>query len=169
MPTSRADLLDLPPMLPSSANADPNRTAYTITVDADVDAITTGISAQDRSLTCNLLADPKSKSTHFRRPGHVVPLRAVDGGVRARQGLTEAAVDLCILAGLEPVGVIAEIVEEGEEVAGPGMHDLQRGPSQAEMTGIGMMRRDGCLKFGRKYGIKVITIEDMVKHMESRA
>ena len=158
MPASRADALDLPPMIPFSENADPNRTAYTITVDADVEGITTGISAHDRSLTCNLLADPKTRKQQLRRPGHVVPLRAVDGGVRARQGHTEAAVELCKLAKLEPVGVIAEIVEEGETIAGA-----------AEMTGTAMMRRDGCMKFGATYGIKVITIEDLVAYVGKHA
>jgi 3,4-dihydroxy 2-butanone 4-phosphate synthase len=136
-------------------NADPNRTAYTITIDA-AEGVTTGISAQDRSLTCRKLADPAAVKETFRRPGHVVPLQAREGGVRARAGHTEAAVDFCRLAGKEQVGVIAELVEDGEEVTG-----------QAEMNGgYGMMRRDGCLAFARKYGLKVVTIEDLIQYLE---
>jgi len=151
---SLAARLELPQMV--NHNLDPNRTAYTITIDASED-VTTGISAQDRSLTCRKLADPKAQKETFRRPGHVVPLQAREGGVRARAGHTEAAVDFCKLAGKEPVGVIAEIVEDGEEVQG-----------QAEMaSGYGMMRRDGCLAFARKYGLKVVTIEDLVRHLDA--
>ncbi|KAK1082098.1 3,4-dihydroxy 2-butanone 4-phosphate synthase [Friedmanniomyces endolithicus] len=139
-----------------SENLDPNRTAYTITIDAAED-VTTGISAQDRSTTCLKLADPKATKQSFRRPGHVVPLQAREGGVRARAGHTEAAVDLCRLAGKELVGVIAELVEDGEGVEG-----------RAEMKGgFGMMRRDGCLAFARRYGLKVITIEDLIRYLES--
>ncbi|KAF2156455.1 3,4-dihydroxy-2-butanone 4-phosphate synthase [Myriangium duriaei CBS 260.36] len=157
MPSSRADALGLPSMVAAAANTDPNRTAYTITVDA-AEGVTTGISAVDRSTTCKLLAEPGSKEGDFRRPGHIVPLRARDGGVRARQGHTEAAVEFARLAGLEEeaqVGVIGELVEEGQEVDGA-----------AERTGTGMMRRDGCLAFGKKYGIPVVTIEGLVEWLE---
>jgi len=137
-------------------NADPNRTAYTITIDA-AEGVTTGISAQDRSLTCRKLAEPSVQRDTFRRPGHVVPLQAREGGVRARAGHTEAAIDLCRLAGKELVGVIAELVENGEPVDG-----------RAEMAGeFGMMRRDGCIAFAKRYGLKVVTIEDLVRHLES--
>ena len=145
--------LELPQMV--TANADPNRTAYTITIDA-AEGTTTGISAQDRSLTCMRLADPKVSKESFRRPGHVVPLQAREGGVRTRAGHTEAAVDFCLLAGKEPVGVIAELVEDGEAVDGV-----------AEMSGgFGMMRKDGCLKFAKKYGLVVVTIEDLIRYLE---
>ncbi|EME45175.1 hypothetical protein DOTSEDRAFT_128981 [Dothistroma septosporum NZE10] len=145
--------LELPQMV--THNSDPNRTAYTITIDAN-DGVTTGISAHDRSLTCRKLAEPDVHKDTFRRPGHIVPLQAREGGVRSRQGHTEAAVDFCKLAGKEPVAVIAEIVEDGEEV-----------PGKAELAGnFGMMRRDGCLAFARRYGLKVVTIEDLVQHME---
>ncbi|KAK1058809.1 3,4-dihydroxy 2-butanone 4-phosphate synthase [Friedmanniomyces endolithicus] len=151
---SLAARLALPQMV--SENLDPNRTAYTITIDAAED-VTTGISAQDRSTTCLKLADPKATKESFRRPGHVVPLQAREGGVRARAGHTEAAVDLCRLAGKELVGVIAELVEDGEGVEG-----------RAEMKGgFGMMRRDGCLAFARRYGLRVITIEDLIRYLES--
>ena len=140
-----------------AANADPNRTAYTVTVDALHRDLTTGISAHDRSLTCRMLADPKSAAGSFRRPGHVVPLRAREGGIRARHGHTEAAVELCRLAGLEQAGVIGEMVNDGEGVEG-----------KAEMAGAGMMRRDECLAFGQKWGLRVCTIEDLVAHVEEQ-
>ncbi|KAI5356787.1 Putative 3,4-dihydroxy-2-butanone 4-phosphate synthase, RibB [Septoria linicola] len=145
--------LELPQMV--THNSDPNRTAYTITIDA-AEGVTTGISAQDRSLTCQKLADPAVQKDWFRRPGHIVPLQAREGGVRVRAGHTEAAVDFCKLAGKEPVAVIAEMVEDGEDVLG-----------KAEMSGgFGMMRRDGCLAFARRHGLKVVTIEDLIKHLE---
>ncbi len=109
MPASRADALDLPLMVPTSQ--DPRRTAYTVTVDA-ADGITTGISAADRARTLRVLADPGTGPHHVIRPGHVLPLRAVPGGVLHRAGHTEAAVDLCRLAGLEPVAGIAELVHD---------------------------------------------------------
>ncbi|KAF7845821.1 hypothetical protein BT93_L0448 [Corymbia citriodora subsp. variegata] len=145
--------LELPQMV--AQNSDPNRTAYTITIDA-AEGVTTGISAHDRSLTCQRLADPNVQKEAFRRPGHIVPLQAREGGVRTRQGHTEAGVDLCKLAGKEPVAVIAEMVEEADPV-----------PGKAELSGnIGMMRRDGCLAFARKYGLKAVTIEDLVRHLD---
>jgi len=109
MPAARADALDLPLMVPHSQ--DPRRTAYTVTVDA-AHGVTTGISAADRAFTLRVLADPASGPESLIRPGHVLPLRAVPGGVLHRSGHTEAAVDLCRLAGLEPVGAIAELVND---------------------------------------------------------
>ena len=109
MPAARADALELPLMVPSSQ--DPRRTAYTVTVDA-AHGVTTGISAADRARTLRVLADPASGAEDLIRPGHVLPLRAVPGGVLHRAGHTEAAVDLCRLAGFEPVGAIAELVND---------------------------------------------------------
>ncbi len=109
MPAARADALDLPLMVPHSQ--DPRRTAYTVTVDAAT-GVTTGISAADRARTLRVLADPASGRNDLIRPGHVLPLRAVPGGVLHRAGHTEAAVDLCRLAGLEPVSAIAELVHD---------------------------------------------------------
>ena len=109
MPADRADALDLPLMVPHSQ--DPRRTAYTVTVDA-AEGVTTGISAADRTRTIKVLADPRSTAADLIRPGHVLPLRAVPGGVLHRAGHTEAAVDLCRLAGLEPVAAIAELVHD---------------------------------------------------------
>lgn len=109
MPAARADALDLPLMVPMSQ--DPRRTAYTVTVDA-ADGVSTGISAADRARTLRVLADPAAGPHSVIRPGHVLPLRAVPGGVLHRAGHTEAAVDLCRLAGLEPVAGIAELVHD---------------------------------------------------------
>ncbi len=114
MPAARADALDLPLMVPSSQ--DPRRTAYTVTVDAAA-GVSTGISAVDRARTLRVLADPASGRGDLIRPGHVLPLRAVPGGVLHRGGHTEATVDLCRLAGLEPVGAIAELVNDDGSMA----------------------------------------------------
>jgi 3,4-dihydroxy 2-butanone 4-phosphate synthase / GTP cyclohydrolase II len=103
------DRLDLPPMYPVSQ--DRMRTAYTVTVDAK-EGVTTGISASDRARTIRLLADPVATAGDFVRPGHVVPLRAKEGGVLRRPGHTEASVDLARMAGLQPAGVLCEIVSQ---------------------------------------------------------
>ncbi|KQR21232.1 bifunctional 3,4-dihydroxy-2-butanone-4-phosphate synthase/GTP cyclohydrolase II [Microbacterium sp. Leaf151] len=140
MPGEWADRLDLPPMV--EVNQDARGTAYTVSVDAAT-GVTTGISAADRSRTLNVLADPESVPTNLIRPGHVLPLRAVDGGVRERAGHTEAAVDLMRLAGLEPVGAIAEVVAEDGS----------------------MMRLPGLFELGERDGIPVITIEQLIGYL----
>lgn len=150
------DSLALPQMIPHSANSDPNRTAYTISVDSSHETVTTGISAYDRALTCNELARKSAVPTDFRRPGHIFPLRARPGGVRERMGHTEAAVEFCRLAGLREAGVISEIVEAGEEVDG-----------KAEIVGgDSMLRRDGCVAFARKFGLKICTVEGLRDYVE---
>jgi len=122
MPAERADALALPPMV--DRNEDARGTAYTVSVDAR-DGVTTGISAADRARTLNVLADGSATAADLIRPGHVFPLRARPGGVLERAGHTEAAVDLCRLAGLPPVGVIAEVVEDtGETMRLPGLREL---------------------------------------------
>ncbi|MEO5533775.1 MAG: GTP cyclohydrolase II [Pseudolysinimonas sp.] len=138
-----ADRLALPTMW--ADNQDPRGTAYTVSVDA-ADRLSTGISASDRAHTLRVLADPSSTPGSLIRPGHILPLRAVDGGVRQRDGHTEATVDLLKLAGLTPVGVIGEIVADSGE----------------------MMRLPGLLKLGREHGIPVITIEELIRFMEER-
>ena len=179
MPPSYTTRLALPPML--KHNADPHQTAYTVTVDAAHPSVTTGISAQDRALTCQTLAyaasynpfdakpprytpgtpaavlyagypdaDYPYPKDHVRRPGHVLPLRARAGGVRERAGHTEAAVEFCRLAGRPRVGVISELVDDGEEVHGA-----------ARRVGGGMMRRDACVAFARRWGLRVCTIEGL--------
>src|SRR6185436_10030898 len=107
----RVDQLDLPPM--AETNLDEYRTAYTVSVDASPRfGVTTGISAQDRATTIRTLVDPATVSADLRRGGHVFPLRAREGGVLQRVGHTEAAVDLARLGGLNPSGVICEILNE---------------------------------------------------------
>ena len=135
-----ADRLELPLMVAHSE--DPRGTAYTISVDA-ADRLSTGISASDRAHTLRVLADPTSVPTSLHRPGHILPLRAVDGGVRERDGHTEATVDLLKLAGLVPVGAIGEIVAEDGE----------------------MMRLPGLIALGESVGLPVITIESLIRFM----
>jgi 3,4-dihydroxy 2-butanone 4-phosphate synthase/GTP cyclohydrolase II len=88
--------------------------------------ITTGISATDRALTVQLLANPQAKATDFARPGHIFPLRAREGGVLERDGHTEAAVDLSVLAGRAPVGILCEIVSEENPVEMARLPELRR-------------------------------------------
>ena len=141
MPAEWADRLDLPPMV--EVNEDARGTAYTVSVDA-ADRVSTGISASDRAHTLNVLADPDSTPTSVIRPGHILPLRAVDGGVRERGGHTEAAVELMRLAGLEPVGAIAEVVAEDGS----------------------MMRLPGLIELGERDGVPVITIEQLIAYLD---
>ncbi|KAF3926321.1 hypothetical protein AA313_de0201037 [Arthrobotrys entomopaga] len=144
MTPERTKRLDLPQMVPQ--NQDALLTAYTISVDYAHNT-TTGISAHDRALTARKLADPTSKPADFRRPGHVLPLRSRKGGVRVRRGHTEAATELCRLTGKEEVAVICELVREDDGL---------------------MARRDYCIEFARKWGIKVCTIEDLVEYVEGK-
>ncbi|WP_431802183.1 GTP cyclohydrolase II [Microbacterium sp. bgisy203] len=144
MPAEWADRLDLPPMV--AVNEDSRGTAYTVSVDA-ADRVSTGISAADRAHTLNVLADPASTPSSVIRPGHVLPLRAVDGGVRERAGHTEAGVELMKLAGLQPVAAIGEVVAEDGS----------------------MMRLPGLLEMGEREGIPVITIEQIIAHLEGIA
>ena len=139
MPEALANKLELPLM--TVANQDSLRTQYTISVDA-ASGVTTGISAADRATTLRVLANPKSVPRDLIRPGHVLPLRAHKGGVLARPGHTEATVDLLTLAGLTPVGVIAEMVE---------------------LDGT-MTRLPQLLEIGEREGLPVITIEQLVQH-----
>ncbi len=104
-----ADRLGLPPA--HHTNRDPRGTAYTVSVDARF-GVTTGISAADRARTIRLLADPETKPEDLSRPGHMVPLRAREGGVLVRPGHTEASIDLATLAGLRPAGVLCELVND---------------------------------------------------------
>ncbi|KAK6223626.1 putative 3 [Colletotrichum tabaci] len=147
------DRLRLPPMV--SSNEDPRGTAYAVSVDAADPLVTTGISAHDRALTCRVLADPASSPDHFRRPGHVLPLRARPGGVRERPGHTEAAVDFCRLAGKPEAAAICELVDDGNPVEGAAVHD-----------DAGMMRGEQCIDFARRFGLKVCTIADLVAYLE---
>jgi 3,4-dihydroxy 2-butanone 4-phosphate synthase/GTP cyclohydrolase II len=136
-----ADRLELPLMVLD--NQDPLGTAYTVTVDAS-DRLSTGISAADRAHTLRVLANIESTPSSLNRPGHILPLRAREGGVRERAGHTEAAIDLLKLAGLIPVGAIGEIVGDDGE----------------------MMRLPGLIELGEREGIPVITIAALIAYLQ---
>lgn len=140
MEDSRASELNLPPMV--AQNEDARGTAYAVTVDAATG--TTGISARSRAETIRRLADPSFGPEAFTRPGHIVPLRARAGGVLARDGHTEAAVDLSRIAGCAPVGVLCEIVSEDDPT------DMARGPE---------LRR-----FADEHGLPMISIAQLIQH-----
>ena len=141
----RADELDLPPM--TDRNTDPQGTAFTVSIDAHRRfGVTTGISAQDRAKTIEVVMDPDTKPSDLRRPGHVFPLRAMDGGVLRRVGQTEASVDLARLAGLPPVGVICEILD-------------------ADGT---MARRPELELFAKEHGLTFITVAQLVAYRLTR-
>jgi len=135
----RLSELDIPMMV--GTNTSRLGTAMTITVDAR-HGTTTGVSAHDRAKTARLIADPKARASDFTRPGHVVPLRAMEGGVLKRAGHTEATVDLCRLAGLYPAGVLAEVMNDDGTMA--------RVPELKKVAG--------------KFGMKIITIADLIKY-----
>ena len=143
MQSSKADALHLPLMVPHSQ--DPRRTAYTVSVDA-ASGVTTGISAADRHHTLQVLSRADAKPDDVIRPGHVLPLRAVPGGVLHRAGHTEAAVDLCRLAGLEPVAVIAELVNDDGT----------------------MMRQGDATAFADKEGLILMTIADLIHYRRAK-
>ncbi|MGJ9372169.1 3,4-dihydroxy-2-butanone-4-phosphate synthase [Nesterenkonia sp. CF4.4] len=137
MTPERAEHLGLPPMV--TDNEDPKGTAYTISCDA-ISGVSTGISAADRALTAKVLADPASTAADLSRPGHIFPLIADPRGVLGRDGHTEAAVDLCRLAGLPEVGVIAELT-----------HDDGR-----------MMRLPALREFADEHQYALISIADLI-------
>ena len=110
----RAATLDLPPMTPR--NRESHKTAFTVSVDA-AEGVTTGISAPDRAKAVAHLADPASAADTLVQPGHIFPLQAMTGGTLRRAGHTEAAVDLAVLAGLEPAGLLCEIMNDDGEMA----------------------------------------------------
>ncbi|NBQ92630.1 MAG: 3,4-dihydroxy-2-butanone-4-phosphate synthase [Micrococcales bacterium] len=142
MEDGRANELELPLM--TNQNEDPHGTSYTVTVDA-VNRESTGISAADRALTARTLASELSGSKSLIRPGHILPLRSDPHGVRGRRGHTEATVDLLKLAGLTPVGIIGEMLSDDGS----------------------MMRMPELLKTGEEQNIPVITIEQLVTHLET--
>jgi 3,4-dihydroxy 2-butanone 4-phosphate synthase/GTP cyclohydrolase II len=141
MTNELADRLELPYMVLD--NQDPLGTAYTITVDA-ADRLSTGISAADRAHTLRVLADVNAKPESLTRPGHMIPLRAIEGGVRERPGHTEATIDLLKLAGLIPVGAIGEIVGDDGE----------------------MMRLPQLIEFGEESNVPVVTIAALIDYLQ---
>lgn len=136
----RATELDLPPMV--NHNTDPNKTAFTVSIDRIGEGCTTGISAYDRYMTVKSLVDPNISPEQLARPGHIFPLIAKQGGVLRRVGHTEAAVDLARLAGLEPAGVIVEIMNE-----------------DGTMARLPQLRN-----IAAKHHLKIISIEDLVAY-----
>lgn len=139
MTAARAERLNLAPMVAN--NLDPLRTAFTVSVDYKV-GMTTGISAQERANTAQALANDNCVASDFLRPGHMFPLISREGGVLTRSGHTEAATDLARLAGLEPVGVLAEIVNDDGSVK----------------------RLPELLAFAEAHRLKIITIEDLIQY-----
>jgi 3,4-dihydroxy 2-butanone 4-phosphate synthase/GTP cyclohydrolase II len=144
MEEERLKKLDLQPMLEdknSSHKKDPFSTAWMISVDAAT-GITTGISAYDRAHTIKILSDPKTKPEDLVRPGHIFPLRALKGGVLVRAGHTEAAIDLMRLAGLYPLGVICEIMDDS-----------------GTMAGLAQLRQ-----FSQQHNLKICSIADLIQY-----
>ena len=132
--------LELAPMAPAEGAL--GGTAFTVSIDVKGDDITTGISAHDRAQTIKAAVDPNSQPEDFARPGHVFPLRARVGGVLERRGQTEAAVDLASLAGLQPAGVICEIVNDDGTMA----------------------RVPDLIRFCKKHGLLMITVAELARY-----
>ncbi|MBJ6363472.1 bifunctional 3,4-dihydroxy-2-butanone-4-phosphate synthase/GTP cyclohydrolase II [Paenibacillus sp. GCM10012307] len=138
----RAEQLELPPMV--NHNTDYHGTAFTVSVDHI--STTTGISAHERAMTVKSLIDPKSGPADYRRPGHIFPLIAKEGGVLRRAGHTEAAIDLAKMSGAKPGAVICEIINEDGT----------------------MSRLPDLLKFKEKHQLKLITIRDLIQYRNSK-
>ena len=138
MTRDRIHALQLDPMV--SKNTDPHETAFTVSVDSANSS--TGISAFERAETVKILVDPNSKPTDLQRPGHIFPLKAREGGVLVRAGHTEGSVDLARLAGLQPAGVICEIMNEDGTMA----------------------RVPDLLLFVKKHNLKFITLKDLIAY-----
>ena len=135
----RCDDLRLPLMV--EHNTESHRTAFTISVDL-IEGTTTGISAADRAATLRALANPQESFASFARPGHIFPLRAREGGVLKRAGHTEAAVDLARMAGLEPAGIICEIINDDGS----------------------MSRLPELIEFSRKHNLLLSSIAELIKY-----
>jgi len=138
----RLDELHLEPMV--AQNTSSHETAFTVSIDHR--SVTTGISAHERAISVQKILDPTCKPSDFIRPGHVFPLRAKEGGVLRRAGQTEAAVDLCRLAGLQPVGVICEITNP-----------------DGSMSRLPELKR-----FAKKHALKMITVKDLIAYRMAR-
>ncbi len=139
----RVEQLRLPPM--AEKNGSRHDTAFTVSVEAR-DGTTTGISAADRSLTARALANPALGPEAFVSPGHIFPIKALQGGVLVRAGHTEAAVDLVHLAGLGGAGVICEIMNEDGSMA----------------------RLPDCQRFAKKHGLKILSVEELIQYRRVR-
>ncbi|MEH1911738.1 bifunctional 3,4-dihydroxy-2-butanone-4-phosphate synthase/GTP cyclohydrolase II [Nostoc sp.] len=141
MTGDRLDELDLPLMV--SNITDTNQTAFTVSIDASPElGVTTGISAEDRARTIQVTLNPATKPTDLRRPGHIFPIRAKEGGVLKRAGHTEAGVDLARLAGLYPAGVICEIQNPDGSMA----------------------RLQQLFEYAKRHNLKIISIADLISY-----
>ncbi|MFZ1534015.1 MAG: GTP cyclohydrolase II, partial [Chitinophagaceae bacterium] len=140
LPEDRCDQLGLELMV--NSNTALHETAFTVSVDLLGHGCTTGISAQDRAKTIQALINPYAKPGDFGKPGHIFPLRAKNGGVLRRAGHTEAAVDLARLAGLEPAGVLVEIMNEDGSMA----------------------RLPQLIEVAQKFDFKIISIKDLIEY-----
>ncbi|MDO3409577.1 bifunctional 3,4-dihydroxy-2-butanone-4-phosphate synthase/GTP cyclohydrolase II [Saccharibacillus sp. CPCC 101409] len=138
----RAEALELEPM--TARNTDFHGTAFTVSVDHV--STTTGISAHERAATAGAIVDRDATADHFRRPGHMFPLIAKDGGVLRRAGHTEAAVDLARLSGAEPAGVICEVIKEDGTMA----------------------RLPDLIELAKKWNLKLISIKDLIQYRSER-
>ncbi len=141
IPTTAERLAELGIPMMTKQNTARHGTAMAETVDA-IHGATTGVSAGDRNLTVKVFTDPNAKPSDLGRPGHIIPLRAEKGGVLVRAGHTEAIVDLCALAGFQPVGVGCEIIGDDGE----------------------MMRMDRLPEFAAKHDLKIVTIADLIAY-----
>jgi 3,4-dihydroxy 2-butanone 4-phosphate synthase/GTP cyclohydrolase II len=139
MDEDRLARLELPQMV--QANSESHRTAFTVSVDLRT-GTTTGVSSSDRAATIRALADPAATAQQFARPGHIFPLRPRKGGVLVRAGHTEAAGDLCRLAGLQPIGVLCEVMNDDGTMA----------------------RRPQLEAFAKRHNLKIGTIADLIRH-----
>lgn len=141
--SQRAAELHLEPMVENNTSL--HETPFTVPIDL-LHGTTTGVSATDRAKTIKALTEPGTKGNDFGRPGHIFPLRAVEGGVLRRAGHTEAVVDLCSLAGLYPAGALVEIMNEDGSMA----------------------RLPELMKIAEQFGLKIVTIKDLVEYRRHR-
>ena len=142
VPEKRLEELQLPPMVVN--NEDPKETAFTVSVDYKI-GTSTGISGADRAATFRALADPTTLAADFNRPGHVFPLKPRPGGVRERDGHTEAAIDFCKLAGLQPAGILCEVCNDDGSMA----------------------RVPDLLTFCEEHGLILTSISDLIEYMNA--
>jgi 3,4-dihydroxy 2-butanone 4-phosphate synthase/GTP cyclohydrolase II len=140
------DRLQLPLMVPENENGAPNKTAFTLSIEA-AQGITTGISAKDRAHTIRVASNPQAKPTDVSRPGHIFPLKARLGGVLERPGHTEASVDYMKLAGLVPAAVICEVMNEDGTMA----------------------RLPELVRFAQKHQLKIGTIHDLIEDLNGKS
>lgn len=138
----RCNQLQLPPLMAEENNTSLHKTAFTVSVDLLGHGCTTGISAADRSKTIQALVDKNTKTSDLGRPGHIFPLRAAPRGLLARNGHTEAAVDLARLAGYQPAGAIVEILNPDGTMA----------------------RLPDLIKIAEQFDLKIISIKDLTTY-----